>query len=260
MCRSPDVFHDNARNHQFFDQRQRCVINHAPLLSLAVFDLPRVAEPILFIAARFATENALVVVKLKGGLGNQMFQFAFYQTIVKRRKDVCVDTRFFDRNIERRYELEKGICVKPPQYYGDWVVRGTQKLSGLLRKHFFAPHVLMSMIDEAEARVSQKHSIRFSICYDSGKVDVSYFLALKNVIFDGYWQSPSYFDCCEPEIRKCFEFRQIDSCATRAAADRIRECESVSIHFRWGDYISNPHFAQIYSGICTEQYYEKAVR
>ena len=39
---------------------------------------------------------------------------------------------------------------------------------------------------------------------------------------------------------------------------KIKNTESVSIHIRRGDYL-NPENQAIYGGICTEEYYEKAI-
>ena len=39
----------------------------------------------------------------------------------------------------------------------------------------------------------------------------------------------------------------------------IRNCESVSLHVRRGDYVSNPVTTE-YHGICSEDYYRRAIR
>jgi hypothetical protein len=73
---------------------------------------------------------------------------------------------------------------------------------------------------------------------------------------DGYWQNELYFKDIEKTIRSDFQFvRPIDE-RNKNIAELIKNSNSVSIHIRRGDYINN----QLYSGICTEDYYQKAIR
>ena len=46
--------------------------------------------------------------------------------------------------------------------------------------------------------------------------------------------------------------------ANQAASLAIRACESVSVHIRRGDYLSNPAFYRFH-GVCAVEYYEAAV-
>ena len=38
-------------------------------------------------------------------------------------------------------------------------------------------------------------------------------------------------------------------------ADRMKQCNSVSVHMRFGDYVNN----LVYENICTEEYYRKSI-
>ena len=49
----------------------------------------------------------MVIVKMSGGLGNQMFQYALYRKIQQTGKDVKLDlSSFQDKNAFRRFSLD----------------------------------------------------------------------------------------------------------------------------------------------------------
>jgi len=75
---------------------------------------------------------------------------------------------------------------------------------------------------------------------------------------DGYFQSEKYFNDIEKILRK--EFTLKDPLPQKAAeiAKQIRATESVSLHVRRGDYITNKA-ASNFHGICDLDYYRKAI-
>lgn len=77
----------------------------------------------------------------------------------------------------------------------------------------------------------------------------------------GCFQSERYFKDVEKQVREAFQFRNVeipkDIKKQIEEYDRkIRETASVSVHIRRGDYLNA---ADVYGGICTEAYYEKAI-
>lgn len=81
----------------------------------------------------------------------------------------------------------------------------------------------------------------------------------KKNFFLGYWQTEKYFCHIEKEIQATFEFkRELLSPETARFLRRIIETNSVSIHIRRGDYLSEINQG-LYGGICTEMYYAKAI-
>jgi hypothetical protein len=78
------------------------------------------------------------------------------------------------------------------------------------------------------------------------------------VRLDGYWQSEKYFSDIEKIIRREFIVRASPSQKNREMAQRIASCESVSLHIRRGDYLSEPHTASVH-GICPLDYYQRCV-
>jgi hypothetical protein len=79
-----------------------------------------------------------------------------------------------------------------------------------------------------------------------------------NVYLEGYWQSEKYFKDIEEIIRTEFRIKIPPDPLTKQIGDEIISHESVSIHVRRGDYVSNPKTNQIH-GVCDIPYYQKAI-
>lgn len=79
------------------------------------------------------------------------------------------------------------------------------------------------------------------------------------VYLDGYWQSEQHFAPIAHIIRDEFTFREpIENDYLLNIKQRIENSESVSLHFRRGDYVDNPK-ANKHHGVCSMSYYQNAV-
>lgn len=188
------------------------------------------------------------IVEFNGGLGNQMFQYAFYLALTRQGEVVKADISSYARNEQHNgYELEKifGIkmdiaderesilCGAPQQ---DFIHRKLRKL-GWIRKNEKYIH-----FDGAKALQYQPELLENlpDSCYLSG-----------------YWQCEKWFDSVKEEVRRRFSFKENDLDGTnRKLLEQIGGANSVSIHVRRGDYNHIP----LYQNICTlEGYYKPAI-
>jgi hypothetical protein len=78
------------------------------------------------------------------------------------------------------------------------------------------------------------------------------------VYLDGYWQSEKYFLPVREQLLQEFTLAQPLSDPNRLLAEQILSVESVSIHIRRGDYVSNP-VTNAYHGVCESSYYQQAI-
>jgi hypothetical protein len=74
----------------------------------------------------------------------------------------------------------------------------------------------------------------------------------------GYWQSDKYFAEAASEISQAFTFRLPLGERNGQLTERIQASNSVSLHVRRGDYVSDPRTSQV-NGACSMDYYEAAV-
>ena len=187
-----------------------------------------------------------IIVRLNGGLGNQMFQYAAGKRLAeKRATELKMDLSLFDRQPGCSYELNRFAVnekfstkreVRSLKYgMGSFLTR----LSGSRRKK--------------ARRLSSTYILEKGFQFDPDILDLP-----DNVLLEGYWQSEKYFSDIAELIRKIFSPRWI-STFTQEVSARIRNCDSVGVHIRRGDYVLNEKTSQFH-GICTVAYYEECVR
>lgn len=185
------------------------------------------------------------IVKIIGGLGNQMFQYALYLALRNKfpAEDIRVDLSLFDSyKLHNGYELERVFGLQP-------AVASEADIRRLSR--YFSSYLLQ--------RISRKLlPVRPTECIE--KKD---FLYQENVwssgdrYYEGYWQQAAYFNPVEADVRRAFAFRPFSNERNRSLTDLIlSQPASVGIHIRRGDYVKH----KIFGGICEEAYYRQAVQ
>ncbi|MCE5324034.1 alpha-1,2-fucosyltransferase [bacterium] len=191
----------------------------------------------------------MIIVRLTGGLGNQLFQYAF-----GRRQahvggaELKLDISYYAANYMdgRQYRLNNFNVVEDIAS-----VVETASLAG--RQH----HSLIGRLERALR--SRLHMHKKSIVREHGCVFSP--MALKktdNVYLDGYWQSEKYFKDIEDILRSEFTVRNPQDQINRSISADIDQTESVSLHIRRGDYVSNAAFNKVH-GVCAPDYYESAI-
>ena len=187
----------------------------------------------------------MIIIQLKGGLGNQMFQYALYRELIHRGKTVKIDdeTGFVNDKLRipvlQRFgiEYEKATpeeIIALTDSKMDLFSRIRRKLTG--RKTF--------RIDETEGIFDPK------------------ILELENAYLVGYWQSDKYFSSPEvaAEIQETFGKRPqeiMHDSVSWTTLQQIECSESVSIHVRRTDYLDEEHI-KIHN-LCSEVYYKNAI-
>jgi hypothetical protein len=185
----------------------------------------------------------MVAVCIKGGLGNQMFQFAAAYALSKQRDDrLFLDTTDFLYNrYHHGFELP---CFPNIEI---------QLLSKRSRRKFFKPGLLTSFWNyfaQKNVLIQEPHfHFDRTLRYIKGK----------NIYLDGYWQSEKYFIEFDQDIRHRFTFPILNDIHGLEYQRLIDGSQSVSIHIRRGDYVTNPE-ANKFHGTCTLDYYHQAKR
>lgn len=172
------------------------------------------------------------VVRVVGGLGNQMFQYAFYLSLKKKHKNVKLDISAFKNYKLHKFQLEKIFGIDKSNY--------TSKLTGLIFK------VLQKF---------KKYSIvKEDTLFHSEVLDIE-----GTKYYSGYWNSENYFKDIFDEVRQAFRFNFILNDENEFISKMIKNSNSVSIHVRRGDYLDTEVNQKIYGGICTLNYYQSAI-
>ncbi|MGO3738509.1 MAG: alpha-1,2-fucosyltransferase [Marinomonas foliarum] len=188
----------------------------------------------------------MVVVKITGGLGNQLFQYATGKALAKKLScELALDLSFYPTQTLRKYELDKFnikariATTKEISLSGG----GNDVVSRLMRKFGLTSVIFPQYIKEHE-------SIKYVEKIDQCK---------SGAFLDGYWQNPSYFSQIKPELLQDFLPKAPLSEPAFARKTQIEQSSTpVSLHVRRGDYVDNAHTNSVH-GTCGLDYYRAAV-
>ena len=182
-----------------------------------------------------------VIVRLVGGLGNQMFQYAAGSAVATRNKaKLTLDLSWFGTDPERQYALapfkiEAGTSIRTPKINANfsWILR----LAGHLDRK-------LNLTGQRLPVFSEK-----SFSYDTDIESVR-----SPVILDGFFQSERYFSSISTQISEQFSLQHEPKGKAAEMLAMIRATDSICVHIRRGDYITNS-VANSYHGTCDLDYY-----
>lgn len=189
----------------------------------------------------------MVIVKLIGGLGNQMFQYAAGRRLAQTLGvSFKLDISGFESYKLRRYSLGhfniQEVFATPAEVelltsYG----RGT---FGLL-----AARVFQKSLEHLPTHIREKNRFRF---------DPELLNLPDGVYLEGSWQNERYFQDIKEILGEEFKVKSPQTGKNKEVSEDIGNCEAVSIHIRRGDYISNAKTKEFH-GICAPDYYCKCI-
>ena len=209
----------------------------------------------------------MIIVKYKGGLGNQMFQYAMQLALEKQygKQQVLADTsHYLLQNEHNGYELEKvwgiylsnasGAMIKKlsPYYYpGKLFFCLPEGLKHIIRdnlQHKYKERKLKNDTDVMNHYYRQQDHCSY-------EPKVWMLEKEKDWYLDGLWQNIRYWEDVQPDIRRAFCFQNEDRYMDQDLTWKmqIESSCSISIHVRRGDFINSKF------DICNLDYYEKAM-
>lgn len=169
-----------------------------------------------------------------GGLGNQMFQYAYYYACKREKKNVIFDISYYETNdVHSGYELKKCFCI------GD----------GCSKKDYFS--FFYRLKQRIALKQKKKSFLDVEMESDGHYIAVT---GVGNKVCYGYWQGNYFFEKYSSELKEIFSFENISE-RTKEVADKLSEEESVAIHIRRGDYIGSDD----YINLSKTKYYSKAL-
>ena len=160
-----------------------------------------------------------MIIAIKGGLGNQMFQYAHGRNLELGGKKIVFDASFYAGN---KAKIDTARSFK-----------------------------LHNFNIETKAPFSEKkHPCRALM---------TKMLIHLNMSDGGYWQSEKYFKESEGSIRREFTLKAPMASKAEETAIKIKTTKkSVSLHVRRGDYVSDAKTNE-HHGTCGPEYYAKAL-
>jgi hypothetical protein len=188
----------------------------------------------------------MILVELIGGLGNQMFQYALGRSLSEKNKlPLKLDITGFNTYTgitPRRYELS---CFKIKEHIA------TENDIQSFRK--YAKNKVLKLTQKMYPYYQRKVVVEKEYRFDPRILGIS-----ESVYLKGYWQSEKYFKNIRNILLNEFSLKNNLDSKTLDFANQIQKTESVSIHFRRGDYVNDPKVSQIH-GVSPIDYYNKAI-
>lgn len=185
----------------------------------------------------------MIIIRVMGGLGNQMQQYALYEKMKTLGKDVRLDISWFEDEEQQRKalaprKLELRMFDQLPFEY--CTVQEKNQLIGD-----------DSLVSKIMRRLNPNR--RF---IESGMYHPEIF-EKDNCYLEGYWACEKYYRDILNILRSKIKFPKSQNVQNIIAKGQMKKENSVSIHIRRGDYL-DPENAAMFGGICTEEYYEAA--
>jgi hypothetical protein len=189
----------------------------------------------------------MIVVQLRGGLGNQLFQYATGRALaLKTGSELRLDlgqlrteryrpfrlacfrlaarpARKRDVPFEFRQPYRSRAARKVVERLPPRIVRSLPGGPRVIRENRGAPHNALAPVRD-------------------------------DVYLVGFWQSPRYFEDAEATIRADLSLTAERVGVSADLANQVGEEGTVSVHVRRGDYVGNPFFSP-----CSADYYRHAL-
>lgn len=181
------------------------------------------------------------IVRILGGLGNQMFQYAFYSALKESNTNVFADLSLFESYTKHNgYELKRifNINIKQPPKFWVQLLKPEQKKG----KYVKLKKILFLKDSYLEEPLDFKYQNDFLT-----KKGIHYYW--------GYWQNEKYFGNIRAKLLNDFTFPPFNNEKNKVLLTKIKNYESVSLHVRRGDYLHEEGLGNI----CDLNYYQSAI-
>lgn len=199
------------------------------------------------------------IVKILGGLGNQMFQYAFGKALsLEKNIDVVFDLSYYTSYLERKSERDTGYSRPFDLQHLNVNLKPEANISPYKKyKRMCLNYLLSRASDSCKEIIHKQFSTSFfSEYYFPNKAsyhpEVNQISLKKDVYFFGYWQSEKYFKKYRSEVLNDFQIIEPQSEINKVWNKKISECNSVSLHIRRTDYIKIGWWLGL-------DYYQKAI-
>lgn len=177
----------------------------------------------------------MIEINLKGGLGNQMFQYSTGRRLsIKYKTDLVLNTEYFlnipHGDVPRKYQLDifnidKNIKIKE-------TISPTKKLFQKIFSKLLCENIQISIASFLLQIGSSAH-------------------------LNGYFQSEKYFKDIRDILLKEFTLTKELGEEAKKIKSILEKSEGVAVNIRRGDYL-RPDYMKIY-GTCDMEYYNKSI-
>ena len=192
----------------------------------------------------------MIIVRVMGGLGNQLQQYALYRKYQSMGTQARLDLAWFSQSVQdsmaapRRFELSDFVDL--PLEEAD-----REEVRALLGRTY-----------EEQAGFGEKLKRRLlpgrMSVFEESEMFHEEILFWDNRYLVGYWACEAYYADILTSLREEIRFPNGGDERNRETMEEMAGQTAVSIHVRRGDYLDAEN-AAMFGGICTEMYYDAAI-
>lgn len=190
----------------------------------------------------------MIIIKLQGGLGNQMFQYTMASVLAKKNNtSVLIDTSSFNLTEKRNGYTPRNFELA---IFNNSYIKASE-------------HVILSFYHLSNInKIRRKLGLHYPKIYVEPSFDFqTAVLSIKSPVYlIGYFQSYKYFVGFEGFVRQLFSF-PVDALdeINKELLIKIKNSNSIAIHIRRGDYVNDKMTAE-YHGSCSLDYYLEGIK
>ena len=191
----------------------------------------------------------MIIIRLMGGLGNQMQQYALYRKFISMGKEACLDTSWYENEASRtdtprKLEIDRFVCA-------DFETADAETVKSIINPGIISR--IRTKLNPATSRYIHENSMYRPEIFD-----------MDDCLLEGYWSADRYYADILPDLREKFDFAPLLDAdpAKKSLLDDVKSAIdaapfSCSVHIRRGDYLK-PGISDLFGGVSTEEYYETA--
>lgn len=180
-----------------------------------------------------------MIICMTGGIGNQMFQYAFGLSYVRKHKEnLCLDIFYIGRDKRRKLEIDKyNISYKKKSWLRGFIYWGGRKLL---------------QTDDSRRKWWDKktHTVVEHVPFGYQNIDIP------EAYVVGDWINLQYFQECRICLLNEYRYKGKVGERQKCIIKNIRNEDSLAVHVRRGDYLKPQN--SLYN-VVEKKYYEKAI-
>ncbi len=189
----------------------------------------------------------MIIIKVMGGLGNQMQQYALYDKLRSLGREVKLDLSWFHRDVQAKMATRRELELT--RFTGLTL----EACTNAERERF---------TNRSKAVRAFQSFFSISPVFTESEMYHPEILEFTDKYIEGYFACEKYYADRLPALRQVFRFPTAVLEKRRLynveLMNEMEERHSVSVHVRRGDYLS-PENAELFGGITTDAYYDAAM-
>ena len=197
----------------------------------------------------------MIIIRIAGGLGNQMQQYALYRKLLSLGKEVKLDISWFSDEVQKKMLAPRDFELPLFKDLPFEVCTDEE------RERFLKQNPIASFIGKASKFLGFSASDNPKVFVETKMYHPEIF-DFDDKYITGYFACQKYYADIMDELRELFVFpphRDPDLAnRNRIICSKMESVPSVSVHIRRGDYL-DPANVQVLGNIASDEYYKSAM-